>query len=728
MHLQIAGKLTGRVTKWLVLVAWIAAFVFVGSLSAKLIDVQNNEASSWLPSDAESTEVMDELSGTLDPNEIPTLVVYHREGGLSDDDLAAMDEQGQEMAQIEGVTDQGVLTPGAAEAARAQGQPVPQVVSEDGEVAYSYLVFNFGDEGWNAIPDAADEIRDIAVIDGVEVHLAGFGGQAADSAEAFEGIDTNLIMITLGVVIVILLFTYRSPILWLLPIISAVVAYSVSGGVVYLLAKYADLTVNGQSQAIMGILVIGAGTDYALLLVARYREELRRHPDRHEAMAFALHRAAPAILASAATVAVGMLCLVVADLNSTAGLGPVNAVAVAITFLVMVTLLPALLVIFGRWIFWPKRPAFGSTEPTNTGFWAKVGNAIKPRPRRVWVVTTGILLLACLGLFKLDPSGLSTEEQYTKEFDSIQGQALLVDHGLQDNSNTVQIVADTDTIAQVEEAIAEIDGLGAPVPAREAGDGRSFIEATVGADVSSTAAFDIVEATRDAVHDVDGANALVGGGSAIWLDTKLASERDNKVIIPLVLVVVFLILILLLRSLVSPLLLMATVVLSFGAALGISTLLFTEVFTRAPIFEVSEGFAHADPGFPLFAFVFLVALGIDYNIFLMTRVREEAAQHGTRRGSLIALSSTGGVITSAGVVLAATFLVLGTLPLVFLAQLGVAVALGVLLDTLIVRSVLVTALNLDLGGRIWWPSKLDRDPAVQPSEPTEDDQRVPASL
>ena len=706
MHAHIAGKLTGRITKWIVLAVWVILFATVGALSSKLIDVQNNEASSWLPESAESTEVLEELSDTVDPNDIPTLVVYHRESGLSDEDLAAMDEQAQEMAKIKGVTDDGALSPNVALAAQEQGQPGPQLISDDGQVAYIYLTFNFGENGWNDIPDAVEEIRDIADIDGVTIHLAGFGGQAADSAEAFEGIDTNLIMITLLVVIVILLITYRSPILWLLPIISAVVAYSVAGGVVYLLAKYADLTVNGQSQAIMGILVIGAGTDYALLLTARYREELRRHEDRHEAMAFALHRAAPAILASAATVAAGMLCLIIADLNSTAGLGPVNAVAVGVTYLVMVTLLPALLVIFGRWMFWPKRPGFGTAEPTSTGFWAKVGNAMQPRPRKVWMVTTGLLLLACLGLFKLDPSGLSTEEQYTKEFDSIKGQTLLVEHGLEDNSNTIQVVANTDSLSDVEAALGEVDGLGEPTPAQDIGNGRSYFEATIGADVSSTAAFDIVENSRDAVHDVSGADALVGGGSAFWLDTKIASERDNKVIIPVVLVVVFLILMLLLRALISPLLLMATVVLSFGAALGISTLLFTEVFTRLSLFEVNEGFAHTDAGFPLFAFVFLVALGIDYNIFLMTRVREEAINHGTRKGSLIALSSTGGVITSAGVVLAATFLVLGSLPLVFLAQLGVAVALGVLLDTLIVRSVLVTALNLDVGDKIWWPSKL----------------------
>jgi RND superfamily putative drug exporter len=725
MHRQIAGRLTGPVTKWIVFAAVLVITVLMAGLNSKLIDVQNNEASSWLPGSAESTKVVEELTGTIDPNDIPTLIVYHRSSGLTDDDLAAMDEQAQEIAQIDGVTDQGVLSPNAAAELEAQGQPVPPLVSEDGEVAYLALTFNFGENGWNDIPAAADEIRDIAQVDGVTVHLAGFGGQAADAAEAFEGIDTNLIMITLLVVIVILLLTYRSPILWLLPIISAVVAYTISGGVVYLLAKYADLTVNGQSQAILGILVIGAGTDYALLLVARYREELRRHEDRHEAMAFALHRAAPAILASAATVVVGMLCLSFAELNSTAGLGPVLAVGVGVTFLVMVTLLPAMLVICGRWIFWPKRPTFGSPEPTSSGFWAKVGSRIAPRPRMVWSVTAALLLVACLGLVKLDPSGLSTEESYTKEFDSIQGQSLLVDHGLDDTSNTVQVVANTDQVPAVQESMAGLEGLGEPTPAQEIGDGRSYFEATVQADISSTTAFGIVESTRDAVHGVDGAEALVGGGSAFYLDTKIASERDNRVIIPIVLVVVFLILILLLRSLAAPMILMGTVVLSFGAALGISTLLFTEVFTRAPIFEVNDGFAHADPGFPLFTFVFLVALGIDYNIFLMTRVREETATRGTREGSLVALSSTGGVITSAGLVLAATFLVLGSLPLVFLAQLGVAVALGVLLDTMIVRSVLVTAINLDLGGKIWWPSKLDRG-APQQELPAPEEEWAPA--
>jgi RND superfamily putative drug exporter len=682
MHRQIAGKLTGRVTKWLVLLAWLVIVGVSSGFAAKLTDVQNNEASSWLPSSAESTRALEKMGPFQDPNSIPTLVVYEREGGLTEADLAAAADDAQEFATLDGV----------------EGEIVGPLPSEDGEAIQTVVTFNFGPDGWNALPDVADDLRDIASLDGDgAVYIAGAGGQAADAAEAFAGIDTNLLFATLSVVIVILLFTYRSPVLWILPIFCAGVALFTSQAVIYFLAKYADLTVNGQSQAILTILVIGAGTDYALLLVARYREELRRHDDRHEAMSFALHRAAPAILASAATVVLGMLCLIVAEMNSTAGLGPVAAVGIAVTFVVMVTLLPALLVITGRWIFWPKRPAFGSPEPTRSGIWARVGARIAPRPRAVWVGTTLLLALACLGLFRLDTAGLSTDETYTKEFQSITGQKVLVEHGLVDESNTALVVANADQGAAISEAMAGVAGLGEPSEPAVAGD-VSFVRATIEYDVSSQAAFDTVERTRDAVHAVDGADALVGGGSAFYLDTKEASSRDNVVIIPIILLVVFLILVALLRALIAPLLLMLTVVLSFGAALGISALLFEYVF----------GFAGSDPSFPLFAFVFLVALGIDYNIFLMTRVREETMHRGTREGSLVALTSTGGVITSAGLVLAATFLVLGTIPVVFLAELGVAVALGVILDTMIVRSVLVTALNLDLGGRIWWPSRLDR--------------------
>lgn len=698
MNRRLAGALTGPVTKWVVLVVWLLITAGAAVFASRLADVQNNEASSWLPESAESTRAFEKLEPFQDPNAIPTVVVYEREGGLTEADLAAIEEHAAEFAAMDGIAramegrPPSVVSPATAEQI---GFPA---VSEDGEVAQTSVTFDLGSEGWNEMPDTADELRDIAELDGVNVYVAGAGGQAADSAEAFGGIDSTLLTATLSVVILILLFTYRSPILWILPIFSAVVALFVSQALVYFLARYADLTVNGQSYAILTILVIGAGTDYALLLVARYREELRRHEDRHEAMAYALHRAAPALLASAATVALGMLCLVFAEMNSTAGLGPVAAIGIAVTFVVMVTLLPALLVITGRWIFWPRRPGYGSPEPTRTGFWAKVGRWIAPRPRKVWVVTSVILAIACLGLLRLDTNGLATEDSYTQEFQSITGQQALVDAGLVDQSNTVMVVGNAGTEDAIAEALTGLENVEPPKPPVTSGD-VTFVEAAIGSDPASPEAFATVERVRDAVHAVDGADALVGGNSAFFLDTRDAANRDNLVIIPVILLLVLLILVALLRSVLAPVILIATVVLSFGGALGISALLFEYVF----------GFAGSDPGFPLFAFVFLVALGIDYNIFLMTRVREETMHSGTRKGALVALTSTGGVITSAGLVLAATFLVLGTIPVVFLAQLGVAVALGVILDTMIVRSVLVTAINMDLGGRIWWPSKLDRE-------------------
>jgi RND superfamily putative drug exporter len=424
-------------------------------------------------------------------------------------------------------------------------------------------------------------------------------------------------------------------------------------------------------------------------------------------MAFALHRASPAIIASGGTVVLGMLCLLFADMNSTAGLGPVLAVGIVVALAVMITLLPAMLVIFGRWFFWPARPSYGSAEPTATGLWARVGKAISSRARVVWVGTALVLIVASLGIFKLNATGLSTEDSYTKEFDSVLGQKVLNAHGLADASSPLLVVANTGQAAEVAQAVTGIGGLDTPQRPIST-KGVSLITVPLQNDATSPASFAAVEKARTAVHQVSGADAVIGGQSAVLLDVENASSRDNKVIIPIVLLVVLLVLMLLLRAILAPLLLMVTVVLSYGAALGLSALLFHYVF----------GFAGADASFPLFVFVFLVALGIDYNIFLMTRVREETPAHGTRRASLIALSATGGVITSAGIVLAATFLVLGSLPLVFLTELGVAVALGVILDTLVVRSVLVTALNLDLGGVIWWPSKLDSHRLEAPtSEP-----------
>ena len=344
-------------------------------------------------------------------------------------------------------------------------------MSEDGEVAKIEFTVNYGDKLWEELPDLKDDVDDITGLDdGGEVYLAGAGGQNADAATIFTSFDSKLLLVTLLAVILILLVSYRSPLLWILPIFSALVSLGTSMGLLYLLAKNTDLTVNGQTQFIMTVLVIGAGTDYALLLIARYREELRRHEDRHEAMAFALHRAAPAILASAATVAIGLLCLLFADLNSTAGLGPANAVAIVVTVLVMVTLLPALLVIFGRWMFWPFIPHFGSEEPTASGFWARVGNSVSGRPRMVWIGTAAALAVVCLGFLRLDTGGIPSDEQYTTDQDSVTGQAILVDHGLVDASTPIQVVANADQAEDVAAAMGGIDGI---APAKVVGGPRA---------------------------------------------------------------------------------------------------------------------------------------------------------------------------------------------------------------------------------------------------------------
>jgi RND superfamily putative drug exporter len=699
MHRQIAGKLTGRVTKWLVLGFWVLLVMVAGPLAGKLTDVQDNQASSWLPASAESTKALEKLAPFQNQNDIPTVLVYHKASGLTKADVATIGRQVDRIQRMDG----SVPAKGPDGSVVRPSELVQ--VSPDRQVAQGQVTFNFGKNGWNKLPDVKKAIQGIAALPGATVYVAGPGGQAADSAAAFAGIDGKLLFGTIIVVVLILLFTYRSPILWMLPVLSAGVALATAQGVIYLLAAHAGLTVNGQSQGILTVLVFGAGTDYALLLVARYREELRRHEDRHEAMAFALHRAAPAIVASALTVILGMLCLVFAEMNSTAGLGPVAAIGIGVGLLVMITLLPALLVITGRWIFWPTHPTFDTHEPSSTGFWARVGSRIAPRPRLVWLGTAVVLAVCSLGILQLNAHGLSTKDSYTKEFDSVTGQQVLTDHRLADTASPVMVVANAAQARAVGSAMQGIPGIGQPSPPIVK-NGVALLSAPVESDPTSKAAFATVDAVRTAVHGVSGADALVGGGSAITADIEHASAHDNRLIIPLVLGVVMIVLMVLLRAILAPLVLIATVVLSFGASLGLSALAFRHVF----------GFAGADASLPLFVFVFLVALGIDYNIFLMTRVREETPEHGTRRASLIALGATGGVITSAGLVLAGTFSVLATLPLVAFAEIGMAVALGVLLDTMIVRSVLVSAINLDIGSAIWWPSRLDRRAEPTPVE------------
>ena len=674
---------SGRKTKWVILAFWVIAFVVAFSPANKLTGAQENDAVSWLPGEAESTAVLKDMGRFQSSDEIPAVVVYERAAGTTAADVDAVTAQVKQFDDVDNVD-------------RSSVGPVP---SEDKEALQVVVPIDAGTGGWEELGTAVDTIRDITADspEGLTVHITGPGGFAADSSEAFAGIDGKLLYSAVAVVVVILLLTYRSPLLWALPVFSAVVSLIVAQALVYLLATRADLTVNAQSAGILTVLVFGAGTDYALLLVARYREELRRHADRHEAMAFALHRSGPAIVASGSTVVAGMLCLLFASMNSTQGLGPVAAAGIVVAVLVILSLLPALLVIFGRWFFWPVRPTFGSPDHTETGVWARVGRGIARGPRMTWVVTALVLAVASLGLLQLDADGLQNKDSFYGTPDSVVGETVLARHFPAGSGQPVVVIADADAAGAVRTAFAAtdgIDGVAAPVSRG----GLAFLQGTLADPPDSQAAKDTVDRVRDAVHAVPGAGAEVGGGTAIVLDTARAASSDNRLIIPVVLLVVFLILMLLLRAVVAPLVLIATVVLSFTAALGLSALLFKHVF----------GFAGADTSLPLFVFVFLVALGIDYNIFLMTRVHEEARVLGTHRGALVGLAATGGVITSAGLVLAGTFAVLGTLPVVAFAEIGVAVALGVLLDTIIVRAVLVTALNLDIDRHMWWPSAMAR--------------------
>lgn len=685
------GVVCGRRSKWLVLALWLLVLLFVAPLGMKLSDAQDNDAQSWLPGSAESTQVLD-ISHEFRPEQIPAVVVYARGGGLTAQDRRQITE---DVRQIEKLRDHGIR--GAETRGPVFDRPA------DPRAAQIYVPITMDAAGWQRIAPAVDSIRDQVGKggDGLAVHITGPGGTSADSSKAFEGIDSTLLYAAMTVVIVMLLITFRSPTLLFVPLLGVIVALFTAQALIYLLATHAGLTVNGQSAGILTVLVFGAGTDYALLLVARYREELRRHEDRHEAMARAMNRAGPAVLASGATVVLSMLVLLVAEMNSTRGLGPVAAIGVAVALLAMLTLFPALLLVFGRWIFWPAVPHVGSSDPTRSGFWSRTGHRIARRPRTTWIGTALVLAALSIGLVELRAAGIPTADQFTGKPDSIVGQEISEHYFPAGAGDPLVVVSDAGAAEQVRRTVAADPGvvpasIGVPPGTAPEHDGRVLFEATLSDPSDSDAAKATVDRVRDSVHALPDADAKVGGGTAALLDMEDAQTHDNYLVIPLVLIVVLLVLSVLLRALVAPLLLIGTVVLSLAAALGVSALVFRHVFD----------YAGEDVSFPLFVFVFLVALGIDYNIFLTTRIREEAAHRGTRRGVVTGLATTGAVITSAGLVLAGTFAALGTLPVVGFAEIGFAVAFGVLLDTFIVRSVLVTSLFLDVGPKVWWPNRL----------------------
>ncbi|GIJ67442.1 MMPL family transporter [Virgisporangium ochraceum] len=684
----------GRLSKFAVLGLWLVLATVGGLYAARLVEVQNNDALSALPATAETTKALDRLEAAFPgSNRLTAVVVYARDDGLTAADRAAVD------------------TDRAAFARYAEGGRPPEVQpSGDGKA----LLMAFPLAGdTDAQEKATEEVHDLladGLPAGLRTGLTGSAGANMDVFDAFAGMDSTLLLTTAGVVVLILLFTYRSPVLWLLPLLAVGVASQVASAAVYLLAKHAGVAVDFQSQSVLTVIVFGVGVDYALLLIARYREELRRHEDRHAAMRVALLRSSPAILASAATVAIALLCLLAADLPATRGLGPVVAVGVVAAFAAMTTLLPALLVLCGRWLFWPFVPRHhtvpAQADPGRDGpaevaehhrGWARVARGVGRFPTATWLGTAAALAILCLGIGNLGV-GLPGAEVFTKEVGSVRGQELIDAHyagGTSAPATVLAAAARGDAVVAAARAVDGVASVGEPVADA---DGRWVrIDAVLAGAPDTDDAKRVIERLRTAVHAVSGADALVGGPTAAELDTETVSARDDRVVIPLILLVVFVILVLLLRSLVAPLVLLASVVLSYAAAMG-----------AAGFILDAMGYPELYFGLPLQAFLFLVALGVDYSIFLMTRAREEVAAHGHREGILRAVTVTGGVITSAGVVLAATFASLAVLPLTPSVQNAVVVSVGVLLDTFLIRSLLVPALALSIGPAVWWPSRLGR--------------------
>jgi RND superfamily putative drug exporter len=667
----------------LLVIVWLGVGAVGGPFAGKLSDVAKNDNASFLPESAEATEVSHLQRQFSDRSQeaIPAVVVVARDGGVTSADADYLAGRAAAIGEVDGV-----------------GAPIPKAVpSQDREALQLVVPVRNGTDPGKVVEKVRDILADGKPA-GLTVLVTGPAGQIADLIQAFGGIDGLLLVVAGLVVVVILVVVYRSPVLPFLVLISAVFALGAASFVVYHLADSGTLTLNGQSQGILFILVFGAATDYALLLVSRFRENLRDTEDRFVAVKAAWRATVAPIAASAGTVILGLLCLLFSELNSNQGLGPVGAIGIGAALLVSLTFLPAALALLGRAAFWPFRPKYGSVKPEHAGLWGRIARMVGARPRVVWVVTMLVLLAGAAFLPQLKASGTAQSDLFLTEVDSKIGQQVVNDHFPGGSGSPTVVIADEAAAKDVLDATRVPGVFTADVAGSR--NGKVLIQAVLDDPADSAAALSTVERMRTAVHAVPGADAKVGGSSAIQLDVRQASSHDRSLIIPIVLAVIFLVLAVLLRALVAPLLLIATVVLSFAATMGVSALVFNHLLD----------FPGSDPAIPLFGFIFLVALGIDYNIFLMTRVREESVATDTRTGTLHGLAVTGGVITSAGVVLAATFAALSVIPVLFLAQIAFIVAFGVLLDTIVVRSLLVPALTIDIGPKIWWPARLSRAP------------------
>ncbi|WP_051432703.1 MMPL family transporter [Promicromonospora kroppenstedtii] len=710
--------MTSRVPRWLrvtlpavLILVWLVGASVGGPFFGRIDEVSSNDRTAYLPETAEATEVQERLSGFTEGDAIPALVVFVSPDELSDDDLAAIGDR------LIAVGDLDVV----------DGDVSPAIPSDDGVAAQAFVPLS-GDAD---VGEATVELREVLaqdLPDGVDLYVTGPAGFSSDLVAAFAGIDGLLLGVALAAVLIILIIVYRSLLLPLAVLATSMFALCVALLTVWHLANSGVLLLSGQTQGILFILVIGAATDYALLYVARFREELLHTPDKWTATLRALRGSVEPILASGGTVIAGLLCLLFSELRSNSTLGPVAAVGIAFSMLAALTLLPALLLAFGRAAFWPRRPfydpAAAESGALETGLWGRVSRAIRARPRTIWITTAAVLALGCVGITQLQASGVPQSELVLGQSEARDGQERLAEHFPAGSGSPVYVIAPQEDLQRAADVLLADDGIegvavtadtpsntapvtedgvqpfgppGSPAPEPVVSDGAVLLQGTLGDAADSLAAEETVRDLRAAYADELPA-ALVGGESATDLDTNDASIRDRTVIVPIVLLVILVILMLLLRAVLAPVLLILTTVLSFGTAMGVSALVFNDVL----------GFPGADPAVPLFGFVFLVALGIDYNIFLMTRVREESLVHGTREGVLRGLRLTGGIITSAGLVLAATFTALAVIPVLFLVQLAFIVAFGVLLDTFLVRSLLVPALTYDIGRAVWWPSKLGR--------------------
>ena len=677
---RLTEFLTARSTSWIVLVVALLATAAVFALGSG--STSDTAPGAGLPSTAESVRVAELQEDLPGADSTSALVVYNRSGEpLNEADLAAIAAAGEHLAPLS-----------------LDGFVPPATVSDDGETAIVVVPLESIDDV-EAQTTRAEEIRSISNMslpEGLGALLTGPEGFAVDISAVFAGADFTLLLTTVIVVAVLLIVTYRSPWLWLVPLIVIGTADGLAGIVATRVAASIGITLDASTTGILSVLVFGAGTNYALLLIARYRDELRIIDDRRHAMASALRGAGPAVLASGTTVVLSLLTLLFAQLTGNRALGIACATGIVIAMLFALVVLPAALVLFGRGLFWPYVPRFGSANASERGVWARLGTLVSRKP--LAVASIGVLLLGGLAVGATQiRTGLAQTEIFISEPEAVKGQNLIADSfSAGSGSPTVVLANDAyaDDVAERASGVAGVDSAAVGV----SNGTISQITVVLSAAAETEEAFETVRGLRAELHSLDGANALVGGLDAQALDVATATEADQDLVIPLILVLVFVVLVILLRSILAPLFLLFTVVASFFASLGLSWVLFRTIFD----------FPAMDTNVVLLSFLFLVALGVDYNIFLVTRANEEAKILGTRAGMIRALSATGGVITSAGILLAAVFAVLGVLPLITLTQIGIIVCVGVLLDTLLVRTVIVPALSFIAGDRFWWPRRLTR--------------------